>query len=79
MKMGFGLGLGSMLAAMVYVFIGLLFFIPGLMLLGKERKKAKEEQNNTNIAIAYLLMILGAIFGLGMGFNFIATNLISEF
>lgn len=78
-KIGFGIGVGSNLASMIYIFIGMLFFFPGLYLLSKERKKTKEEQNKTNMIIAYVLMALGALFGLGLGFNFIASGFIEDF
>lgn len=78
-KAGFGLGAGSMLASMIFVFIGMLFFFPGLVLLSNERKKPQEEQNKTNMKIAYVLMIIGAIFGMGMGFNFIASGIMEDF
>lgn len=79
MKIGFGVGAGSMMASMIFVFIGMLFFFPGLVLLSKERKKLQEEQNKTNMIIAYVLMAIGAIFGLGMGFNFIANGIMEDF
>lgn len=78
-KLGFGVGIGSMLASMIFIFIGMLFFIPGLILLNKERKKPLNEQNDTNKKLAYLLMIIGSIIGFGMGFNFIATNSFEDF
>lgn len=77
-KFGFGVGVGSMLASMIYIFIALLFFIPGIVLLAKERKKPVDKQSQTNKIIAYVLMIIGAVFGMGMGFNFIASNLMTD-
>lgn len=78
-KSGFWLGIGSMLSSIIFIFIGMLFFFPGLILLNKEREKTKEMQNQTNIIIAYVLMALGALFSMGMGFNFIASNFMEDF
>lgn len=78
-KMGFGLGLGLLLSQIIYMMIAVAFFMSGLYLLTKERKKSKEEKSDMNIIGAYVLMALGTVFGLGLGFNFILSNFESDF
>lgn len=67
-RTGFGVGLGLMLASIVFIFIGVMFFIPGFILLNKEQKKKKEEQRTSMKVIAFILMGLGMIIAGGLGF-----------
>lgn len=78
-KFGFGAGLGMILINMLFISIGLAFFIPGLMMLSAERKKPPEEKNNTKLYTAYALMVLGCIFGLGLGAGFLFSELMMDF
>lgn len=78
-RFGLGAGLGAGISTMLFIFLGFVFFIPGVILLSQERKKKKEEQSQTMLIIAYVLMVLGAIVGLGMGASFIFSNLMEEF
>ena len=66
-KMGFGLGIGSHLASMIFIFVGLLFFIPGMIMVMRETKKPKDQRNNTKKIIGFVLMAIGMVFGMGMG------------
>jgi len=68
-RTGFGVGLGFMLASIVYIFIGILLFIPGFILLNKEQKKKKEDQRGSIKVIAFILMGLGMIITGGLGFS----------
>ena len=77
-KFGLGAGFGAAISSMVLILIGIGFFLPGIYLLSQERKKPKEKQNQTNIIGAYVLMVLGVIFGLGMGASFLFSNLMED-
>ena len=78
-RFGLGAGLGAGISTMLFIFLGLVFFIPGVILLSKERKKPKDKQSQSMLIGAYILMALGAIIGLGMGASFIFSNLMEEF
>lgn len=66
-RIGFGLGLGSAGVFILLTLVALLFFVPGYILLNREQKKPKEEQNSTNKTIGFVLMGLGVVIGLGFG------------
>lgn len=75
---GFGLGLGAGLSMIIYIVIGLAFLIPGAILLGREKKKPKEQRNGALVVVAYVLIVLGVICGLGLGAGFLLSNLFNE-
>jgi hypothetical protein len=64
---------------MLFIGVALLFFIPGLLMLSAERKKKKEDQYDNKLIIAYVLMGIGVIMGLGMGANFLFSNFMEDF
>jgi len=68
---GLGAGLGAGLSTMLFIFIGMIFFIPGVYLLSQEKKKPKDKQSSSMIILAFVLMVIGCIIGLGMGASFI--------
>jgi len=74
-KMGFGLGLGFMVVEIIFAFVAIVFFISGFILLKKEQAKEKkgEEVNGGLKILAYILMIIGALFAL-----FLIIPIISE-
>jgi hypothetical protein len=76
-KFGFFTGLGSWLSLMVFIFIGLLFFIPGLIIVMKQNKKTKEERNKSLLVLGFVLMGLGVVVGMGMGL-FLFSSLLIE-
>lgn len=67
-KTGFGLGLGVGAAHMLYMAIGFLLLLWGVSLL----KKARRGQGSK--AMAYFVMALGVICGLGLGAGFVLGN-----
>jgi hypothetical protein len=77
-KFGLGAGLGAGISTMVFILLGMAFFIPGVVLLSSEKKKDKKDQNDGKIIGAYVLMVLGAIIGLGMGASFIFSNIMEQ-
>ena len=76
---GFFAGLGSLAAFMILTFVAMLFFIPGFILLKKEESKPKEEQKQSNKVIAYVLMGIGMIVGVGFGAGTFFGELGNEF
>ena len=75
---GFGVGLGAGLSMIIYVIIGLAFLIPGAILLGREKKKPADQRNGAMVVVAYVLIVLGVICGLGLGAGFLLSNLFNE-
>lgn len=74
-RMGFFSSLGGILAMMIFVFIGLVFFIPGLLIVLSQKKKEGSEKSKGMLILGYILMIIGCIFGLGMGIGVIAGQI----
>ena len=64
---GFGVGLGCLASIMVYLFFGMLFFIPGLVLYTQEKKKG--EKSSALQIVGVVLMLIGVIIMGGTGFN----------
>jgi hypothetical protein len=64
---GFGVGLGFLASLMVYIFFGMLFFIPGFILYMQEKKKG--EKANTVQIVGVILMGVGVIIMGGVGFS----------
>lgn len=75
---GLGAGLGAGLATMLYIFLGMLFFIPGVVLLSQEKKKPKDKQSSSMVILAIVLMAIGCILGLGMGASFVFSSIMEE-
>ena len=75
-KAGIGLSMGFAVVSIALVFVGMLFFIPGILLLLNERKKPADKRNMSTIYGAYALMIIGCIIAGGMGAYFIFTSML---
>lgn len=73
MKLGFFAGLGSSASFMINIAIAMLFFIPGFILL--RREKVKRVQDESTKILAYILMGIGMIVGLGFGSGTFLTEL----
>lgn len=72
-KQGFAVGLGAMGAFVVYLFIGMLFFIPGFLLFMGEQKKQKK---NTAVQITgIILMLIGVVLMGGLGFGLLLGDI----
>jgi len=67
-KAGFGLGVGSIFAQLIFMFIGLVFFLIGMRMLAGARKEGKSP------VPAYVFMGIGMIVGLGLGAGFFFEN-----
>lgn len=64
-RAGFGLGLGLSLARVALTLLAVALFVPGLVLLARERRRATRDR--ATVVAAYTLMAAGAVLGLGMG------------
>lgn len=67
MRVGFGLGIGGILAGMIFIFIAMLFFIPGFIIVMKQNNKPKEDRKTSWLVFGFILMAIGMIIGLGFG------------
>ena len=67
MRFGFGTMLGSLLALLIFLAIGMGLFFGGYVLYKREAKKPKDEQNNAAKIGGIVLMALGCLVGLGFG------------
>mgnify|MGYP003349999096 CR=1 FL=1 len=72
-KTGFGLGIGVIGAQMIFILLGVVFFILGQI----ELKKARA--NGGSLVFPYILMVLGVVFGLGLGFGQLMENVDMNF
>ena len=69
-KTGFGLSVGIFFAQMIFIFIGLVFFIPGYMLF----KKADKEKSEGSKIGGVVLMGLGVVVMGGAGFGLLMDS-----
>jgi len=67
-KMGFGFVGGAIAAQLIYMAIGLVFFLIGMRMLAGARKQG------TSPVPAYIFMGIGVVVGLGMGAGFFFEN-----
>jgi hypothetical protein len=66
-KTGFGISVGMFLAQMIFVLLGLIFFIPGFILF---KKSSSDKENGSGSQIGGLvLMGLGVVIMGGLGFG----------
>jgi hypothetical protein len=73
-KEGFAGTMGGLLAVVVYVFVGMLFIIPGMFLILKEKKKDPSQRNKSMLILGMVLVGIGSIIALGMGFSLLVTG-----
>ena len=78
-KPAFGIGLGMFGSLIFYMFLAVIFFVSGFVLLKKEKAKPKEKQSDGMKGLAYVLMAFGMIFGLGFGGGIFFSELGGEF
>jgi hypothetical protein len=80
-RVGFGFGIGWIGSFILMMLVAMIFFIPGFVLLQREQAKEKkgEEANGTIKVIAYILMVIGVILGLGFGGGVLLEELGGEF
>ncbi len=78
-KPAFGFSLGMFGGLIFYMFLAVIFFVSGFVLLKREQKKPKEQQSDGMKGAAYALMAFGMIFGLGFGGGIFFSELGGEF
>lgn len=74
-KTGFGLSIGIMLGHILFILLGLAFFIPGYILYRKDKKSS----DSTNKIFSIILMAIGVIVMGGLGFGFLLDNMSDMF
>ena len=72
-KAGFGLGIGVISAQMIFLLVGIVFFILGSI----ELKKARAGGGSR--VFPYMLMVLGVVFAGGLGFGLLMENVDADF
>ena len=70
--MGFGLGLGVMAAQVVFLLIGLAFFLPGLVMVQKGKR---ENDKNASYYGGIALMVVGIALMGGFGIGALVDSL----
>lgn len=67
-KTGFGLGIGVLAAQMIFVLVGLAFFVPGYIMFNKDKNEKKDATSATTIG-GIVLMVIGVVLmgGIGLG------------
>jgi hypothetical protein len=67
-KTGFGLGLGVFAAQIIFVLLGMMFFLPGLYLLKKDQND-KSSNGSGSYYLGVGLMLVGVVLMGGIGFG----------
>lgn len=75
MKMGFGFGIGSIAATIIFILVAMCFFVPGFIIVMKQHKKEKEKRSTGWLIFGYILMAIGVIVGIGFGAGIFLTTL----
>lgn len=68
-KQGFALSMGGLLAVVLYTFVGMLFVIPGMFIILKQKKKPAGQRDKGMLILGMVLVGIGCIIALGMGFG----------
>jgi len=72
-KTGFGLGVGLIGAQMIFLLLGIVFFILGRVELKKARARGG------GVMFPYVLMVLGVVLGGGLGFGLLMNDVDTNF
>ena len=72
-KAGFGLGVGMIGAQMIFLLLGIIFFIFGQIELKKARARGG------SVLFPYVLMVLGVVLGGGLGFGLLMNGVDTNF
>lgn len=73
-KTGFGLGVGFQFASIIFLIIGMAFFIPGYLMF-KSASEKKESSTSSSKIGGIILMAIGAAIGGGLGFGALLDSL----
>lgn len=77
-KAGFGLGLGSMLATLLFIGVGMTLFVVGYIMWKRESVKPTDKRKNGVIVTGFILMGFGCLLGMGLGFSILLGALGSD-
>ena len=72
-KAGFGLGIGMIGAQMIFLLLGIVFFILGRIELKKARARGG------SVMFPYVLMVLGVVLAGGLGFGLLMGDVDTNF
>jgi hypothetical protein len=72
-KTGFGIGIGVLAAQMIFILLGLAFFIPGYIMFNKEKEK-KNDTSGSKIG-GLVLMGIGVVLMGGVGLGLFMNDL----
>jgi uncharacterized membrane protein len=72
-KTGFGISIGVFFAQMIFIFIGIIFFIPGYLILSKS--SSDENKSNQSKVGGIILMVIGVIIMGGAGFGLLMDSI----
>jgi glucose uptake protein GlcU len=70
-KTGFGIGIGVSLSQMIFLLVGLAFFIPGYLMYSKKSDKNDSGSKTGGI----ILMVVGVVLMGGLGFGTLLDSL----
>ena len=73
MKMGFGVGAGVFFAQILFVLVGMVFFIPGFILVTKAKKQGQKDSSDQIGGI--VLMVIGVAIMGGLGFGLLMNDI----
>ena len=65
-KTGFGISVGFLLARMIFLLIGMAFFIPGYLMF---KKSSSDEKDSSSRIGGIVLMVIGVVIMGGLGFG----------
>jgi hypothetical protein len=68
-KTGFGIGIGVLAAQMIFVLLGLAFFVPGYIMYNKEKKDNSSGGKIGGLVLMGIGVVLMGGFGLGLFMN----------
>lgn len=77
--MGFQFTSGGLVATVLLMFLAIVLFIPGFIIVNIQNKKPKEQQNMGMKIFGYILMVLGCVLGIGLGFSILLGLIGGEF
>jgi hypothetical protein len=73
-KQGFGLGIGFISAQVIFIFVGILFFIPGYLLFVSQEKKKEPSVSNQIGGLSLMILGVALAGGVGLGLLVDAFN-----
>jgi hypothetical protein len=68
-KTGFGIGIGVLAAQMIFILLGLAFFVPGYIMFNKEKKDSSTGGKIGGLVLMGIGVVLMGGFGLGLFIN----------